>query len=70
MQVLRESGHDGVTSRTVLACFLLQNGADIFTKNNKGSTPLHRLPIDEAAVVAAFFEQLKVRSVVSAGLII
>ena len=61
--MLRESGHEDVGTHIVLACYLIQKGANIFVKNIKGETPLNRLPIDEVALMAKFCEQLKVVSV-------
>ena len=62
-EVLRESCHEDVVTHIVLACYLIQKGANIFIKNIKGETPLNRLPIDEVALIAKFCEQLKVVSV-------
>lgn len=61
--MLRERGYEDVATHTVLACYLIQKGANIYIKNIKGETPLNRLPIDEVALMASFCEQLKLVSV-------
>ena len=58
--ILKESGHETVTTRTVLACYLVQKGANIFMENNKGEIALNRLPVEEVGLVATFCEKLKV----------
>lgn len=49
--------YDGVTPHTVLACYLVHEGADIYSMNNKGLTTLQELPIEIAAIVATFAEK-------------
>lgn len=56
-ELLRKSGHESASSRTVLACYLVRKGANILIKNNKGETSLDRLPLDEVALIAIFSEQ-------------
>ena len=51
------SCYEGVTSHTVLACFLVYEGADIYIKNNSGITALQKLPIEITAIVATFAEK-------------
>lgn len=48
--------YEGVTSQTILACFLVYNGADVYAENSSGTTALQELPIDVSAVVATFNE--------------
>ena len=56
-ELLRKSGHEGVPSRTVLACYLVRKGAVVLIKNSKGETCLNRLPIDDVALITIFSEQ-------------
>lgn len=58
MQIKQElECYEGVTPHAVLACFLIRSGADIFLKNNAGITALQGLPIEVAAIAAAYAQQ-------------
>lgn len=48
------------SGQLVVACFLIQEGADTTAKNNKGQTPLD-LCSPEMAVIAAAFSQKSTR---------
>lgn len=49
--------YENVTLRTIMACFLVYKGADIYIKNSSGTTALQELPIEVSAVVATFSEK-------------
>ena len=49
--------YENVTSQTILACFLVYKGADVYVKNSSGTTALQELPIEVSAVVATFSEK-------------
>ena len=49
--------YENVTSQTVLACFLVYKGADIYVESNSGTTALQELPIEVSAIVATFGEK-------------
>lgn len=49
--------YENVMSQTILACFLVYKGADVYVKNSSGATALQELPIEVSAVVATFSEK-------------
>ena len=49
--------YENVTSQTILACFLVYKGADVYVKNSSGTTALQELPIEVSAIVASFSEK-------------
>ena len=51
------NSYKNVTSQTILACFLVYKGADVYIKNSSGTTALQELPIEVSAVVTAFNEK-------------
>ena len=58
MQVKRMLNcYENVMSQTILACFLVYKGADVYVKNSSGATALQELPIEVSAVVATFSEK-------------
>ncbi len=48
--------YENVTSQTILGCFMVYKGADVYIENSNGTTALQELPIEVSAVIATFSE--------------
>lgn len=55
--VLSPDGETAVTNNALIACFLIQEGADPYSVNNKGQTVLSIGSTDITALLTLFIEQ-------------